>query len=169
MAHALNSNNCVCGPKQLWKRLWHRLRPPAPAGVGLDVHRGLCGQQQLGTLHVVAQKQWGPTSAAAADVTGTTRAGSPWRLWGSGPLLSRTSTAAPFSRRKAMTAVWPFHAARCSAARRPIKLLASKSCSRQCWSWRRWPRIAARLPSAAASAMLSSRRAEKFSRNQFLT
>ena len=41
---------------------------------------------------------------STAGVGGTTCGG--WRLWAPGPLLLRMSTAAPFARRKATTAVW---------------------------------------------------------------
>ena len=55
----------IAGEKLFWKRLWHRLRPPAV--VGLDVHRGLRRQQQLDALHAAAEccnMQRSVTSAA---------------------------------------------------------------------------------------------------------
>ena len=88
------------------------------------------------------------------------------RLWAPGPSLSRTSTAAPFARRKATTAGRSVPAAACSAAQRTPAPTISKSWSRQRRSRRRWPRTAARSPETAAEAMFSSRRGEKCSRNE---
>ena len=105
----------IAGEKLFSKRLWHRLRPPA--AFVLDVHRGLRRQQQLGALHVVVEcciMQRSPTSAPQASEAPPAAAR---RLWAPGPvLLPTTSTAAPFARRKATTAVWSLAAARCSAA-----------------------------------------------------
>ena len=103
------------------------------------------------------------SNLSIAGVGGTTRGGS--QLWAPGPSLSRTSTAAPFARRKATTAVRPLAAARCSAATRFLPVI-SKNRSRQRRSRRRWPRTAARSPENAASAMFRSRHAEKCSRNE---
>ena len=100
---------------------------------------------------------------STAGVGGTTRGGS--QLWAPGPWLLRTSTAAPFARRKATTAGWSFHAARCSAATRSVPT-NSKSRSRQRRSRRRWPRTAARSPWLAAQTMFRSRRGAKCSRNE---
>ena len=155
----------IAGEKLFWKRLWHRLRPPAV--VVLDVHRGLRRQQQLGALHVAVDccnMQRSPTSAPRRSEAPP--AAAPRRLWAPGPPLPRTSTAAPFARRKATTAGRSVPAAACSAAQRTPATTKSKSRSRQRRSRRRWPRTAARSPEAAASAMLSSRRAEKWSRNE---
>ena len=154
----------IAGEKLFSKRLWHRLRPPAV--VVLDVHRGLRRQQQLGALHAAVEccpMQRSPTSAPQASEAPP--AAAPRGFWAPGPWLSRTCTAAPFARRKATTAVWSNRAARCSAAQRPSPT-TSKSRSRQRRSPRRWPRTAARSPWRAASAMWSSRRGEKCSRNE---
>ena len=155
----------VAGEKLFSKRLWHRLRPPAV--VVLDVHRGLRRQQQLGALHAAVEcciVQRSPTSAPQASEA---PAAAPRRLWAPGPPLATTSTAAPFARRKATTAVRSLAAATCSAATRPNPAprppANSKSRSRQRRSRRRWPRTAARSPWRAAAAMLSSRRGAKWS------
>ena len=153
----------IAGEKLFSKRLWHRLRPPA--SVVLDVHRGLRCQQQLGALHAAVDcciMQRSPTSAPPASEA---PAATPGGFWAPGPLLLRTSTGAPFARRKATTAVWSNRAAACSAARR-APMNSEKSWSRQRRSRRRWPRTAARSPLPAASMMSSSRRAEKCSRNE---
>ena len=96
----------IAGEKLFSKRLWHRMtsaeapgrrrpwRPPRPSrpAAAWRSPRG----------------RWVLHSAAESDLStagvGGTRCGS--RLWAPGPSLSRTSTAAPFARRKATTAVW---------------------------------------------------------------
>ena len=155
----------IAGEKLLSKRLWHRLRPPAV--VVLDVHRGLRCQQQLGALHaavVCCIVQRSPTSAPRRSEAPP--AAAPGGFWAPGPRLLRTSTAAPFARRKATIAVESLDAARCSAATRLPAPVNSESWSRQRRSRRRWPRTAARSPKSAASVMFGSRRAEKCSRNE---
>ena len=131
-------------------RPWRPPRPSLPAAA----RRSPGGRW---VLHSAAE-----SNLSTAGVGGTTRGGS--RLWAPGPVSSRTSTAAPFARRKATTAVSSFPAAQCSAARRLPQ--SSKSRSRQRRSRRRWPRTAARSPLRAASAMFGSRRAVKCSRNE---
>ena len=144
--------------------MWHRLRPPAC--VVLDVHRGLRRQQQLGALHAAVEccRMQRSGTSAAPQASEAPPAAAPRGFWAPGPVLSRTSTAAPFARRKATTAARSRYAAWCSAARSVP--LNSESWSRQRRSRRRWPRTAARSPRSAATAMLSSRRGEKCSRNE---
>ena len=131
---------------------WRPPRPSLPAAAW----RSPRGRK---LLHDAAE--W---NLSTAGVGGTTRGG--WRLWAPGPSLSRTSTAAPFARRKATTAGRLVPAAACSAAQRTPAPTISKSWSRQRRSRRRWPRTAARSPETAAEAMFSSRRGEKCSRNE---
>ena len=132
---------------------WRPQRPSPPAAAWRSP-RSRC------MLHYAAE-----SNLSTAGV-GAPPAAAPRGFWAPGPALSRTSTAAPFARRKATIAVWSQSAAWCSAASRRRNPTSSKSRSRQRRSRRRWPRTAARLPKAAARAMLSSRRAEKCSKNE---
>ena len=144
----------ITGGKKRSSKTGHRLRPPAT--VVHHVHGGLRCQQLLGDRHVAIEcctMQRSPTSAPAewrSRLRDRRRSLSSPRVR---PL--RTSTAAPFARRNATIAGWPRPAAQCSAAQSP------KSRSRLPRSRRRWPRTAGRSPFSAASAMSSSRRAER--------
>ena len=140
------------------KRAWHPLRPPA--SFVLDVQWGLSCQQQLRALHaaeVCCKMQRSLTSARRRR---RHHPAAPSVLWAPGPSEFLMSMAAPFPRRNMMIAGWSHCAAQCSGAPPPAIL------SRQRRSRRRWPRTAARSPLNAASAMWSSRRAEKWSRNE---